>query len=131
MLGYKARDDRNQTDIIRVAGVWLVNSKGEALIAQRALNKIHDPAKWAISAAGTVEEGESYLSNILKEVEEEVGVTLTEDEILIGPKKFVQTDHRYFVQLYFARCDILAEDMIIQKAEVEAVRWISVPELEK
>jgi len=43
VLGYKNRDDRNQSDIIRVAGLWLVNSANEALIAQRALDKVHDP----------------------------------------------------------------------------------------
>ncbi|MFA7309571.1 MAG: NUDIX domain-containing protein [Candidatus Paceibacterota bacterium] len=131
VLGYKERDDRDQSDIIRVSGLWLVNDKHEALIAQRALNKFHDPGKWAISAAGTVEEGETYLTNILKEAKEELGVELHAEDLVVGLKKFVQTDHRYFCQLYFAQCAFALDDFRIQKEEVEAVRWISVGELEQ
>jgi len=58
----------------RVAALWLKNSKGENLLARRAYNKIHNPGKWGPAAAGTVEKGETYESNIIKEIQEELGI---------------------------------------------------------
>ena len=66
VIGSKPRDDRNQTDIIRVSGLLVFNPKGEVLLSRRGLNKINDPGKWGPSVAGTVEEGETYASNIIK-----------------------------------------------------------------
>ena len=70
IIGHKDRTSLDhETDIYRVAALWLTNSTGEVLIAQRALSKESSPGKWGPAAAGTVEEGETYESNIVKEVE--------------------------------------------------------------
>ena len=60
----------------RVSGLWLRNSRGEVLLARRALTKTHYPGRWGPAVAGTVEEGESYEQNIVKEAEEELGLIL-------------------------------------------------------
>jgi len=39
IMGYKERGTLNQPDIYRVSVLWIQNSKGEILLAQRALNK--------------------------------------------------------------------------------------------
>ncbi len=77
IIGYKERNDRNQNDIIRIAGIWIENEKGEVLIAQRSFRKVNNPGKLGPAAAGTLEVGETYESNILKEVEEEIGISLS------------------------------------------------------
>ncbi len=131
IIGYKDRKDRNQSDIIRVSGLWLVNDKNEVLIAQRALDKIHDPGVWGPSAAGTVEEGETYTSNVLKEAEEELGIVLNEQDLIAATPRFVETSHKYFCMFYFAKTNLLITDFKIQKDEVEQIRWISVTDLKK
>lgn len=130
ILGYKDRADRSD-DIIRISVLWLINPKKEVLIAQRALTKKHSPGLWGISVAGTVEEGETYASNIIKEAQEEIGIVITEDKLIVGPKVLVNDEHRYFAQVYFYESDTTAESFAIQKDEVEQVRWISVPDLEQ
>lgn len=70
IIGYKDRKDRNTVDITRITGLWLWNEKGEVLLAQRALSKDINPGLWGPAVAGTVEEGETYESNIIKEAEE-------------------------------------------------------------
>lgn len=129
VLGYKDSKDRDPRDIIRVSGLWLRNSKGEILIAQRALDKTHDAGKWGPAAAGTVEEGETYLSNTIKEAREELGVALNEKQLVPGAHLFRETSHRYFAQHYIAKIDMPLEDFKIQKKEVENLRWIGVEEL--
>ena len=74
IIGSKERNSIVSGDIYRVSALLIENSKGEILLAQRALTKKHDPGKWGPPVAGTVEEGETYESNIVKEAEEELGL---------------------------------------------------------
>lgn len=129
IIGAKDRADKNQEDIIRVAGLWIINSNSEMLIAQRSFNKTHDPGKWGPVAAGTVEEGETYISNIIKEAQEELGITLKEEQLIIGHHKFRETSHKYFSQSFIAKLDLPIENFTIQTEEVENIRWVPLKEL--
>lgn len=67
VIGHKFRNDIDFVkDIYRVAALWLTNSQGQVLIAQRLLTKDKDPGKWGPAAAGTLEKDETYESNIYK-----------------------------------------------------------------
>lgn len=128
VIGYKERSERAEGDIVRVSALWLVNERNEILITQRALDKEYDPGKWSVSAAGTVEEDETYLSNIIKEAKEELGVTILEKDILPSVHRKVHNPHGYFCQLYIAH--ISAETPItLQKDEVINAQWISLLKL--
>ena len=129
IIGHKERTDRNKTDITRVAALLLLNPKGETLITRRAANKIHDPNKWGPAVAGTVEEGETYIANIIKETLEEIGFTITEKELLVGPHVYIETDHKYFTQFYFAKTDLPISAFNIDPQEVAEIRWAVISEL--
>ncbi len=58
-----------------VVHVWIMNSRGEWLISQRAENKKAFPLKWE-SVGGAVTSGEDSLTAALRETAEEVGVQL-------------------------------------------------------
>ncbi|RGI48589.1 NUDIX domain-containing protein [Roseburia sp. OM03-7AC] len=58
-----------------VAHVWIRNSKGEYLIAQRSANRPTFPLVWEC-VDGSVIKGENSLQGALREVKEEVGVDL-------------------------------------------------------
>ena len=76
IIDYKPRNEIDyKKDYYRIGCLWLTNSKGEVLLAQRLLTKDKDPGMWGPSAAGTLEKGESYESNIYKEAEEELGLS--------------------------------------------------------
>lgn len=115
-------------DIYRVSAAWVSNSQGEVLIAQRAFDKAHSPGCWGPSAAGTIEVGETYDQNIIHELEEEIGLTVTLADLTKGTKIFTHADNpnrRYFTQWYYTKADKPAEEFVIQKDEVEAVRWVA------
>ena len=61
--------------IHRVCRIFLFNSKGELLIHKRAGHLKTNPGLWSDSAAGHVDEGESYLESAKRELAEEVGVS--------------------------------------------------------
>ncbi len=79
-IGAKHRQDKQYDDIYRVAALWLTDSiTGDVLLAQRKWTKKNNPGKWAAAVSGTVEPNETYEINIVKEIEEEIGLTAMED----------------------------------------------------
>ena len=58
-----------------VVHVWIRNSKGEYLIAQRPANRPTFPSMWEC-VDGSVVKGEDSLQGVLREVKEEVGIDL-------------------------------------------------------
>ena len=126
IIGYKDREDRSQKDITRVSALWVTDKEGNVLLAQRAFSKKHHPGLWGPAVAGTVEEGETYESNIIKEAEEEIG--LTEFNPILGPKIRRSSIHEYFCQWFTFVAD---HDYMFTKrdGEVEEVKWFSQNEL--
>ena len=115
------------TQIYRVTGLWLTNSKGEILLAQRSLLKDNDPGVWGPAAAGTMDEGETYEENAYKEAEEEIGLKGVKFEL--GPKSKREGRRTYFAQWFTAVVDLAEGDFVLQTEEVEAVKWISPQDL--
>jgi isopentenyldiphosphate isomerase len=129
IVGYKDREDRNSSDIIRITSIWITDENGNVLLQQRNLNKKYNPGKWGPAVAGTVEEGETYESNAYKEMKEEIGI---EGIKLKESKKFygettVNVGKR-FCQLYTAQIPRI-EELVIQEDEVEQVKWFTKDEL--
>lgn len=129
IIGHKERGTLAQSDIYRVSALWIKNSKGDILLAQRKSTKSHDPGKWGPAVAGTVDEGETYGQNIIKEAEEEIG--LKNIRPILGPKVRMTGEYNYFDQWYTLVVDKSAEEFIIQEEEVEQVKWFTHTELEK
>ena len=128
IIGYKDKKDRNKTEITRITGLWLWNERGEVLLAQRAFDKKIHPGMWGPAVAGTVEEGETYESNIIKEAEEEIG--LKDLKPKLGPKLRRNTAHSYFAQWFV--CTINSDyPLVKQDSEVEAIKWFNKEELFK
>jgi isopentenyldiphosphate isomerase len=128
IVGYLDRTKVDyQTMIYRVTALWLTNPKKEILIAKRSNNKDRDPGKWGPAVAGTVEKGESYQSNIYKEAGEEIG--LTGYTFKLGPKLRMTSPRNYFCQFFFLELSVLKSDFVLQRTEVDAVAWISKPDL--
>ncbi len=105
----------------------MTNSKGEALLARRALSKSHDPGKWGPAVAGTVEKGESYEQNIYKEAEEELGIQGLKLEK--EAKQRIHGKHNFFDQWFAVNLDWDISKFMIQKEEVEEIRWFSKKEI--
>lgn len=103
-LGSMERD-KVTTERYRVTALWLTNSKGEILLAQRALTKKISPGRWGPAVAGTIEVGETYDSNIKKEAREELDIT----GLAIKPLVKLTVNHEYgksyFSQYYTATLD--------------------------
>ncbi len=129
LIEYRERDNRDFDAIYRVSALWITDTDGKILLARRAFNKTHDPGKWGPAVVGTVEEGETYEENMIKEAEEELGITNIKLEM--GEKKRKKTKWNYFVQEFLLTLPVGFNDFKIQKNEVEEIRWFTKEELKK
>jgi isopentenyldiphosphate isomerase len=132
IIGAKFRHEIGRDEIYRVASVWVVTPNGQGykvLIAQRKLTKKHDPGKWGPSVAGTVDEGETYEINAVKELGEEVGLL---DVVLMpmdSESKFHDGACKYFLERFIAMGDWRESDFVKQDSEVEDLKLIDIDEL--
>jgi isopentenyl-diphosphate Delta-isomerase len=131
VLCYKERGTEEQMDLYRVSALWLTNSKGDILLARRALSKTHDPGKWGPAVAGTVEKNETYESNIIKEVKEELGLEVNLKKNLKTMKHSEKFKHNHLTQWFTAKIDISEKEINFDKVEVDTVKWFSKKELSK
>lgn len=129
IIGYKDRKDIQLKDIYRVSALWIVNSKGEILLAKRVMSKKKDPGKWGPGVAGTVEKGETYEQNIVKEAEEELGIK----ELVLRKSKIIRVKdgYNYFLKIFFVTLNKSLESFKLREEEVEEIRWFSLNEIKE
>jgi len=127
IIRYKERGALSLKDIYRVSALWIENSKGEILLARRSFHKKHHPGMWGPAVAGTLEKGETYKSNIIKEAKEELGI----ENISLKKwfKKFKRRDYNHFTQFFKAIINKPIKEFKIQKKEVAEIKWFSKKEL--
>jgi 8-oxo-dGTP pyrophosphatase MutT (NUDIX family) len=128
VIGAKIYRDITDDDIYRVSSVWVVSGK-KVLIQQRELNDVHEPGKWQPSAAGTVGTNESYETNALNELAEEIGLTGVELEPMYEKPKFHDGKHKYFHKRFVVQGDWQLSDFTPQESEVEALDLVDIDDL--
>ena len=127
-IGFKDRDELDYgKDIYRVSALWLTNSKGYILLAQRSTKKTRGPGLWGPAAEGTVDINESYEDCIIREAREELGLINLKFES--GQKIFRDGTRKYFRQLFRANIDKDVAEFQLQEEEVDRAKWISPQEL--
>ena len=65
----------------RTVHIWIVNNNKEILVQKRNPNKKTYPNLWALSAAGHVDAGETSLTAGMRELKEELGLEICENEM--------------------------------------------------
>ncbi|MGV8162191.1 MAG: NUDIX hydrolase [Candidatus Nanoarchaeia archaeon] len=131
VLYYKDRKEVVKEEIYRVSGLTIENSKGQVLLAKRSMSKSHDPGTWGPAVAGTVERGETYESNIIKEAKEELSLDLNISDLKKLYKARRKGNHNFFVQHFFTIIDKPAEEFLFNEEEVSVVAWFDKEELKQ
>ena len=125
VIGSEHMMDAIEKGLIRRASrVYVFNESGELLIQQRS-NKVLKPLLLDQSAAGHVDEGESYLEAAVRELFEEL--SLSGYELKEIATSFRTTD--FFNAIYKV---IIPDDVPINfdTEEVEQIIWMSVEKVE-
>jgi len=101
----------------------IIRDKGRILITRRPAN-VHLAGLWEFPG-GKVEDGESLEAALIREIQEEIDVTIT----IVG--EYFQTKHDYpgrSVQLHFLDCTIVSGEP--RPLNVAEIRWVLPAELQ-
>lgn len=131
------KDVHRDGDWHKVAFIFVVNSKGQIILQQRSKQKDSSPNKWTASASGHLEAGDSDIEGAIRELQEEIGIKATEDDLkyLFTVKeqyineKAMKISHISNVYLLFK--DIELVDLKLQKEEVSQVKYVYYEDFEK
>ena len=115
--------------------VWIKNPKtGKYLVSQRSADKDTDPLKWETVAGHSIA-GDTSLDAALREVFEEVGITLEREKATVLATKVALTydgfRHNWIRDSYYFET---TEEPDLQRAttnEVIQTRWLTVAEIRK
>ncbi len=129
ILYYKERGETTPDEIRRIVSLYVFNEKNEVLIAKRHPSKIIDPDLWGPAVAGTVDEGYTYDETVVKEAEEEIG--LTNIQPLFLKKTFYEIGHtRRWCARYYVKINPEERELLLEEDEVSEIKWISLGDLE-
>jgi 8-oxo-dGTP pyrophosphatase MutT (NUDIX family) len=128
IIWYKTKEDIDYSkEFNRNSGLRLINSHWEILIAQRAQSKRFNPGKRWPAVAGTVEQGETYEDNMIKEMQEELW--LINIPITLWPKIKHEWASKYIWQRFLAQVEKDISAFKVLRREIAAIKWISRKEL--
>ena len=109
---------------ILVVLVFIQNSRGEFLIQKRSKIK---QGKYA-STGGHAKTGETSLDAIHSEVKEEIGFDINCRELKLFNSGRADEGKAFF-DIYYLKKDIDIDKLILQKEEVDFVKWCSTEEV--
>ena len=104
--------------------VWFQNSKGEMLVTQRHPNK-KAGGLWEFVGGGVLA-GETTSQASVREVKEEIGISLTEKELSLLD---VYKQRNYFMDIYLVQKDVNIGSIVLDENETINVKWVSKEEL--
>lgn len=124
----EARDFNNIPNgyYISVVGVVIINENNEFLLQKRSKFKRANPSKWGI-CGGKVDLGETPLEAGIRETLEEIGIGLNREEL-----KFLSTNtnEKLYFTVYYVRKNVDINECMLQKEEVEEVKYFKVEQLQ-
>jgi isopentenyl-diphosphate delta-isomerase type 1 len=117
----------NPSLIHRVVHVLVFNSKGELLLQKRSMNKDVAPGKWDTSVGGHVSFSETLDEAVIREMEEELGITSCKLEFLYT---YIHSNEYETELVYTYSCSHDGE-INFQKDEIDEVRLWSMEEIKR
>ena len=116
----------------RTAHVRIINDKNELLLQKRSASKKNHPNCWDISGAGHIRAGESVLQGAIRELKEELGITVEENQLqyIATVKSIKNPKNREFAYVYLLNCNKKVNEYIFEDKEVAEVKYVY-EELEK
>ena len=117
--------------------VWLYTRDGQILLQMRSKTKDTHPLLWDVSVAGHIGAGEDMEESALREVQEEIGLTITKNDLQkIGIFKSVFEHHPSLIDCefhhtYLCELKVPLTQLKKQESEVDDLQLISLTQFSK
>ncbi len=120
----------------RTSHLWLLRKKDgvlQILLQKRSADKPSFPNCYDISSAGHIPAGGEFASSALRELDEELGITAEERDLIICGERKVVWDcvfqgkpfhDRQISRVFMMWCDLEEEQFHVDPVEVDSVRWM-------
>jgi len=111
--------------------IFIENDRGEFLLQKTSKKRSNVYA----TTGGHVDYGETFLSTIIREAKEELGLDINEDEIKEVYTYIYEEQYtpdyleKYIIKNFYLKKSINIKDLKLQKEEVNYVKWFSVEEI--
>ena len=130
----KKSEIKKDGDYHRAIAVLIINNKNEILMQKRCPNKKVYPNLWSIFVKGHVRSGETSIDACIRELSEEVGINIVEDELKylytiyeeVIKENFIE---RIFYDTYLLKKDFELNDITIQEEEVSDIKLVNYNEV--
>lgn len=107
----------------RSTNVFVLDLDGNVLCHRRSSRKERHPGAWSTHLGGHVTEGESFLMNAVKELEEESGIRVAPSALL--PWRTTKMhDARLWVREFVVIVDPARITLVPQPGEVDEFQWV-------
>ena len=125
----KKSDIKKDGDYHRAIAVLVINNNNEILMQKRSSNKKVYPNLWSIFVKGHVQSGETSIDACIRELNEEVGINITGNELNylytifeeVIKENFIE---RIFYDTYILRKDFNLTDITIQEEELSEIKLV-------
>ncbi len=106
---------------------WLWHPEGYFLIQKRSMSRSTFAGRWA-HTTGRVQAGEDSLRGCLREIKEELGISLSEEEPLLV-KRVMKTGTPLIWDIFVVKRAIQVSELVLDSTEVDSVRFVTPVEL--
>lgn len=106
--------------------VFILNDQNEVLLQKRSPNKKIYPNRWSL-LTGHVELNETFEMAAIREIKEEVGLKINQNNLNLFAKRIFTNDNMHYdiTYFYYIKSNLKESDFIIQKEELSEVKWFS------
>ncbi len=110
-----------------VVHIWVISSDGKILIQRRSENKKLMPGEWAATGGAAIS-GETSFVAAKRELFEELGISANKETLF----KLLRIKRKNsFLDVWITTVDTPADKLVLQKSEVDCVKWVKKSELEE
>lgn len=113
-----------------IVHIWIKNSNNQFLVQQRSEN-VKNPLIWSTTGGSAISGEDSYTA-ALREVKEELGINLEEEQgYLFDVDIYEEDNQKYISDTYLYFIDVDEKQLHLQKEEVRQVKYLSIPEIKE
>ena len=106
---------------------YIYNPSLEFLLQQRSYDKEFLPGGWDVHL-GHVVAGETSMEGIVREIQEEIGLTVPENDIYFSGR-IVWEEYHHMIDIYFLETDFDLNNLTLQCGEVIGAKLVSKGEI--
>lgn len=107
--------------------IYIINNKKEVLLQRRSKNRRFCPNMLGV-IAGHVGYNETPINSAVREVKEEVGLSINKNNIYPLYERYLVKErfNNHFMYSYYTVCNKEEKDFKVQKEELSYVKWYSI-----